>query len=394
MRTRLCLSLIALLMPLTAFAQAGAARLVPFQGVLTDGSAQPITDVDRVTFAIYDAPTSGNELWSETHESVSIVAGQINVLLGALTSLDAPGGGRPPVCFAATGAGCGPKYLGIKVGADSNQEMIPRHQLVPAFHARSADIASATTDGAVRTNMIADDAIISTKIADGAVSSTSIAAGAITSANIANQTITALKLAPGAVTSGGIADEAIALNNMSDLALAWILPAGSVIAFAGSSVPDGFLACNGAAISRALYPDLFGAIGVVHGDGTTIPGGGPSGFSGTHFNLPDYRGRFLRGLDGGIGRDPDRSGRVPAMPGGAAGDAVGSVQGHEFASHRHPVNVVNTDPSGSPAGIDSTPATSPATTLSNPVQAAGGSETRPVNAYVQYVIKCGKSDGC
>jgi microcystin-dependent protein len=63
------------------------------------------------------------------------------------------------------------------------------------------------------------------------------------------------------------------------------LPAGMVMYFANSTVPQGWFQCNGAAISRTNYPELFSAIGTVYGtgDGTTT------------FNLPDLRGQFVRG---------------------------------------------------------------------------------------------------
>ena len=63
------------------------------------------------------------------------------------------------------------------------------------------------------------------------------------------------------------------------------LPSGSITAFAGSSAPDDWLICDGRAISRTIYSDLFSAIGTTHG----------SGDGSTTFNLPDYRGTFLRG---------------------------------------------------------------------------------------------------
>ena len=42
---------------------------------------------------------------------------------------------------------------------------------------------------------------------------------------------------------------------------------------AGSPIPDGFLLCDGSAISRAQYPELFAAIGTNYGagDGSTRP---------------------------------------------------------------------------------------------------------------------------
>lgn len=64
------------------------------------------------------------------------------------------------------------------------------------------------------------------------------------------------------------------------------LPAGSVIAFAGSSAPTGYLDCDGSAVSRTTYADLFAAIGTTWGvgDGSTT------------FNLPDGRDGHLRGV--------------------------------------------------------------------------------------------------
>ena len=64
-----------------------------------------------------------------------------------------------------------------------------------------------------------------------------------------------------------------------------LLPAGSIIPFAGSSIPTGYLLCNGAAVSRTTYADLFKAISTLYG----------AGDGSTTFNLPDLRDRFLEG---------------------------------------------------------------------------------------------------
>ena len=64
-----------------------------------------------------------------------------------------------------------------------------------------------------------------------------------------------------------------------------VIPAGSVAPFSGSVVPDGWLLCDGSAPSRTTYSNLFAALGVAHGQGN----------GSTTFNLPDYRGTFLRG---------------------------------------------------------------------------------------------------
>jgi microcystin-dependent protein len=75
------------------------------------------------------------------------------------------------------------------------------------------------------------------------------------------------------------------------------VPAGTVSAFAGATAPDGFLLCNGGAISRAIYSDLFVAIGTTYGAGNGT----------TTFNLPDLRSEFIRGLDAGRGVDVART---------------------------------------------------------------------------------------
>lgn len=63
------------------------------------------------------------------------------------------------------------------------------------------------------------------------------------------------------------------------------LPIGSYIQFAGSQAPSGFLVCNGGAISRTTYANLFDVIGTTYG----------SGDGSTTFNLPNLTDRFLQG---------------------------------------------------------------------------------------------------
>ena len=96
------------------------------------------------------------------------------------------------------------------------------------------------------------------------------------------------------------------------------VPAGMVMHFAGADAPSGWLACDGSAVARADYADLFSAIGTVHG----------AGDGSTTFNLPDLRGEFLRGLDSGRGVDADR--------------ALGSAQGEAYKSHTHTGSSSNT----------------------------------------------------
>ncbi len=65
------------------------------------------------------------------------------------------------------------------------------------------------------------------------------------------------------------------------------VPTGTIMAFAGTTVPAGWVLCNGAAISRSLNAPLFTAIGSIYGMGNGT----------TTFNVPDLRGRTIFGLD-------------------------------------------------------------------------------------------------
>jgi len=184
------------------------------------------------------------------------------------------------------------------------------------------------------------------------------------------------------------------------VAVPGLLPAGMVIAFAGATAPPGWLACDGLEVSRTQFPALFAAIGTAWGNGNGT----------TTFNLPDLRGRFLRGTDHGQGRDPGAGTRTAVQAGGNTGDLVGSLEAHQLGQHTHTV----TDPghahgqvvtsftgtcgaSGIPfadlvdAGTNACPQNQGVSTGNNTtgvtVQNAGGGETRPVNVNVEYIIK-------
>ena len=120
---------------------------------------------------------------------------------------------------------------------------------------------------------------------------------------------------------------------------------GQVIAWAGkltneegsSNLPKGWLVCDGRPVSSSRYSLLFAAIGTSWGDGKEEPVDNPD----TYFNLPDLRGRFLRGVDKMADgttpaddiRDSDANDRT------ALGDnvvnEVGSVQEDAFQGHWH-----------------------------------------------------------
>jgi len=194
-------------------------------------------------------------------------------------------------------------------------------------------------------------------------------------------------------------------------------PAGTIKAFAGdtSKIPKGWLLCNGDTLNRTLFADLFFAIGTNWGSGDSI----------NTFHLPDIRGMFLRGVDGNAGNDPDKTSRTLVNVGGNTGNSVGSLQTHSFSSHNHgggnhqhsitdnghghnftATGTKQTSFSGNYnayflAGTDNNFGTTNITSFGivnsfsgisiNPsgaiINLEGGSETRPKNVYVNYLIK-------
>lgn len=164
---------------------------------------------------------------------------------------------------------------------------------------------------------------------------------------------------------------------------------GAVLAFPSLVEPVGFLYCDGRAVSRVTYSELFNKIGTSHGTGD----------GSTTFNLPDYRGYFLRGLDGTANRDPDKASRTAMNTGGNTGNNIGSVQDDSFESHTHiqdshnhvlplTVQVSSGGTFSHVGGGSETYVTNPATNSTIATnQNTGGNETRPKNAYVGYFIR-------
>lgn len=90
------------------------------------------------------------------------------------------------------------------------------------------------------------------------------------------------------------------------------VPTGTILPYAGSSAPAGYLMCDGAAVSRVTYATLFGVISTAYGPGDGI----------NTFNLPDTQGRFLAGK--GTHLDVD-----------ALGDNDGSALASRRPTHKH-----------------------------------------------------------
>lgn len=347
-----------------------AERLIPFQGRLTDGAGQLIQGVERVTFVIYDEPTGGTALWNEVHDNVSIIGGQVNVLLGSISNLDDLDGDL--ILNEANDAldFSNPRYLGITIGADTNQEMLPRNQLVPSFHARNADHATEADH-----TLLADRATVATdseKLGGNLPSYYAVSAG----------------------TGDSFATLTSRLDALETFANAYTVPTGTVMPFAGEGLPLGeendYYFCIGQWVTyqnadgslNSENQALWNVIKFRYGKQDLSGTGGA-----ISFRLPDYRGMFLRGWANGSTNDPDRASRTGLNIDGNAvtGDFIGTKQDHQLQSHNHNVSYhyydagTNiTSPRGSHSlGVKGT----------FPTASKGGNETRPINTSVRYIIK-------
>ncbi|MBC6476963.1 MAG: tail fiber protein [Hormoscilla sp. GM7CHS1pb] len=160
------------------------------------------------------------------------------------------------------------------------------------------------------------------------------------------------------------------------------VPIGTITAYGGlvdgsakgQLERQGWLVCDGSEYSRIDYRDLYVILGGSFGDGDNVK----------TFNVPDLRGRFVRGVDDGAGRDPDSASRTASAPGGNTGDRVGSYQEDAFKSHIHDFEVTG----GAGNGGYNTVGNGPSGNIQNAkMKPSGGSETRPKNIYVNWIIK-------
>jgi len=119
---------------------------------------------------------------------------------------------------------------------------------------------------------------------------------------------------------------------------------------------------DGSSVLDADYPGILTAWGgKIYGN-----------IDGTHFYLPDDRGRFPRMWDNGAGVDPDAGTRTDRGD-GTTGDNVGTLQGYAVESHIH----ASLEKGGTSFNLGNS-----ANYLYNNFTAAyGGNETRPINRY-------------
>ena len=100
--------------------------------------------------------------------------------------------------------------------------------------------------------------------------------------------------------------------------LKFIIPIGGILGFYGTAAPDGWLICNGQAVSRTAYAELFSVISTRSG----------AGDGRNTFNLPDLRGQVLYGWG--------HSQRTPSL-GVSVGEFEHTISQNEMPPHTHEI---------------------------------------------------------
>ena len=361
-----------------------APKLLPFQGRLTDQNGLAVSNgVRLVQFKIYDVPTGGSPVWAGELHRTTINGGLVNVMLGSKTPLSGVDFDKQ-LYLEITVDVSGPTGQPDNSITAADPPMLPRQAILPVVFAKEA-ADSRLLNGHNWGAILVDSG---TNPASGAIRGDKIQLQGITASQIASNTITAGQIAGATITSNEIAPGTINASLLSpSFALDTVIPPGTVQAFAGANTPAGWLLCDGSAVSSAQYPRLYSAISTNWGAGFPA--------STNNFNLPDLRGLFLRGVNGTRTNftqtgtnfvDSDSLLRISGIAGGNTGNNVGSLQLDELKSHTHNIP---SEWSGFAAG--GALAEMQREDIANPgslnVGNAGGNETRPKNAYVNYIIK-------
>ena len=120
------------------------------------------------------------------------------------------------------------------------------------------------------------------------------------------------------------------------------IPTATIVPWSSSSVPTGFLECDGAAVSRSTYSALFAIVGTTYG----------AGDGASTFNVPDLQDNVAMGKSGtkalaSTGGANTVSITATGNVGGSTANATLSTA--QLASHSHPANTTG-NPEGNPGG--------------------------------------------
>ena len=107
------------------------------------------------------------------------------------------------------------------------------------------------------------------------------------------------------------------------------IPTATIVPWSSASVPSGFLECNGAAVSRTTYADLFAIVGTTYG----------AGDGSSTFNVPDLADNVPVGKSNNKALASTGGANTVTSTGNVAGStANATLSTPQLASHTHPVN--------------------------------------------------------
>lgn len=275
------LVIFAICMAFTALGAPGQSvpSMINYQGILCDSNGSPLVEGNyEIAFRVWGQASGGTtSIWGRIHQ-VYIKNGLFSAILGD--------GGSPVISPAAMTDNlldafyAQPRYLGLTVvtrlgiPVSSPVELSPRQQITSVPFALHSETA-----------VYATNALSATRATYAA------------EAQWATNVVT---------TEDGV-------------------PPGTMMAYAGTNAPTGWLLCNGAAVSRAGYAGLFATLGTNYG----------AGDGSTTFNLPNMKTRLATGQDTG-----DASFAALGLTGGAKTNSLAVTN---MPAHAHLITTPSTN---------------------------------------------------
>jgi microcystin-dependent protein len=157
------------------------------------------------------------------------------------------------------------------------------------------------------------------------------------------------------------------------------IPTATIVPWSSASVPTGFLECNGQAVSRSTYADLFAIVATTYGVGDGA----------STFNVPDLQDNVPVGKSNNKSLASTGGANTVASTGNVGGStANATLSTSQLAAHPHPQsNLPNTGPQSGTAFLSSafqtpngrSPNQSPATWYGGP-QGSGSGHSHNMSA--------------
>lgn len=201
---------------------------------------------------------------------------ETQVDFSVLKSLGFPTDGNPLTGLPATlpGAAWFALISAMRVGVIKASGLTPASTPDPLQFLKALQSLAWMNDKSIATKLLADSVITAEKIADGVVDLKKL-----------NSKVIATTEQAISGTDNDVLMTPIRTKEAIGQFIPPSVPSGVMVPFAGTNVPDGWLLCNGAEVSRTTYASLFAAIGTKWGAGDGV----------STFTLPLFHKRFAEG---------------------------------------------------------------------------------------------------